>query len=84
MHSTLEEPPARTALPTRPARRLDARGACADGLHGRGNPASSAPQVEISATELVEAIRMLASLGWLTVVADPDGQLSVRLAEDAY
>ena len=55
----------------------------AGSLQGWGNPASSAPQVTVDATELAEAIRVLASLGWLTVAADPDGELSVRLADDA-
>ena len=83
MQSTLEEPPTRTALPTRPASRLHTRMADAGSLQGSGNSASSAPQVAVGAAELAEAIRVLASLGWLTVVADPDGRLSLRLAEDA-
>ena len=83
MQSTLADLPARTRRPTRPARRLDPRVARAGGRRGRGNPASSAPQVGMGAAELAEAIRVLASLAWLTVVADSDGQLSLRLAEDA-
>ena len=83
MRSTLEDLPARTVARTRPARRPHTRVAHAGAFQHRDAPTTPAPPVGIGAAELAEAIRVLASLGWLTVVAGPDGQLSLRLVEDA-